>query len=78
MSETPERQDLMKSDENDSLSQKFSRFLNPSPVYQTNEGEILFYLRNGALANNEIFMEYFSRFNSDGDPFLLTHEAMLE
>jgi len=76
--ETPDLEDILKSYENESLSQKFSKFLNPSPVHHTNEGEILFYMRNGALANNEIFMEYFSRFNSDGDPFLLTHEAMLE
>ena len=74
MSETPELEDIF----DESLSQQFYKYLNPSPVHHTNEGEILFFMRNGALANNEIFMEYFSRFNSDGDPFLLTHEAMLE
>ena len=42
------------------------------PYY--NEGEIIYYLRNGALADKDVFNEYFRKFNVDGDHMIATLE----
>lgn len=40
-----------------------------------NEGDIIYFLRNGSLADKDIFNEYFRKFNVDGDPSIITIET---
>ena len=69
---------VLEEEESQSFLSKAFKYVHPDPLKYANEGEVLFYLRNGALADSTIFGEYFPAFESDGDPFVLTHEAALD
>ena len=58
-------------------SQKIVDGLRNSPKASFQEGDLIYYLRNGALANKELFRECLTKFNVDGDSGIIVLEDSL-
>ena len=57
-----------------SATEKIKDGLKNNPKPNFTEGDILYFVRNSALADKELFLHYFKQFDVDGDPSVMTLE----